>query len=97
MIGVFKLDRIIMGTKLSWTHPCCEACWIQREGTWEPVKGGQTVGQEYLVGVRQAVYFRDPDNPTVEECCYCGAPTIVGIFVREDPKEVSFPATEEEE
>lgn len=66
-----------------WNQPICECCWIDRNSTWDEGK---------LVSVRQAVLFRNPDEPLpIQRCSYCGMPTIWGAFVRDDPAKVPFP------
>lgn len=68
----------------AWTHSCCERCWIEREGEWRPAP---EVGGDVLVSIRRPVRIREPD---LEQCCFCGAPTIIGIYVMHDPKELSL-------
>jgi hypothetical protein len=72
-----------MTKKLSWTQPCCERCWVERhhlEG--EPIK--------------LPVRVRSEDPYNTEQCCYCGNPTWVGIFVRVDPTTVDYPMEKED-
>ena len=38
----------------------------------------------------------DTDEDRICQCSYCGKPTIVGIFVRDNPEKVSYPAIEKE-
>lgn len=69
-----------------WSHPQCEACWIEREGGWVPAElDGEPVG--VLRSVRRPVLIRYPEDetPPIERCCFCGLPTIIGIYVRHDP------------
>jgi len=61
---------------MSWTHPICEACWIQREARHEP--GG--------VSIRRPTMITDA---RAELCCFCGKPTIVGTYVRHSPARLS--------
>jgi hypothetical protein len=62
----------------TWRHPCCELCWIAREGVWSEIEPGVRA----LTSVRRP--HRLIDAP-IEECCVCGGPTISGIYVRADP------------
>lgn len=55
-----------------WTHPMCEACWIDLRLV--PVEGGFQISKPHRL-----------TDPPLENCCRCGRPTIVGIYVREDP------------
>lgn len=70
-----------------WTHPQCEACWIDRQGHWEPA--GELDGEpvSILRSVRRPALIQYPadETPPVEQCCFCGSPTIIGIYVRYDP------------
>jgi hypothetical protein len=70
-----------------WNHACCELCWIQREGEWAEIQPGVRA----LTSVRRPV--RQIDAP-IEECCFCGGPTISGIYVRTDPASLSCSHTE---
>jgi hypothetical protein len=36
-------------------------------------------------------------NPPPEKCCICGEETKSGIFIREDPAKVKFPAQDGED
>lgn len=77
---------------MQWTHPMCEACWVNERGTWERLPDGSG---EYLSALRMPVLLRR-DDPKVEQCAYCGRPTFVGLFVRADPTTLPFPAKEDE-
>lgn len=66
---------------MSWTHPICERCWIERESVWEELANGT----EQLVEVRKPSTLR---ITTIEECCFCKQITIMGIYVRHDPKKL---------
>lgn len=57
---------------MSWTHPICERCWIERE----------SAGDGDALTIRRPVKLL---HPTLETCCFCKSYTIVGIYVREDP------------
>lgn len=82
-----------MAEKLSWNQPCCERCWIERHGEWEFSPGA--IGPwSALVAVRQPTVVR---NPGLNRCAFCGAMTIMGIFVRFNPVEVRFPAKEDDD
>ena len=70
------------GQRLSWTQPICERCWIAREAAWEDV--GEV---EVLKEIRRPTVLTDSD---LEQCAFCGEPTIMGIFVRHDPNDVPF-------
>lgn len=72
---------------MTWSQPCCEACWISRNAVIVD-QNGDTSGIR-IASVRMPTVIRDPD---IEQCAFCGSPTIVGIFVRADPKSVPFPA-----
>lgn len=68
----------------NWTQPCCEACWINREAKWEELPDGR----EKLVAIRRPVMVK---GGMVERCAFCGNPTFLGIYVRENPAEVPYP------
>ena len=70
----------------NWTQPCCEACWINREGEWEALPDGQG---EILTALRKPVMVKDTE---VERCAFCGGPTFIGIYVRANPDDVPYPA-----
>lgn len=74
-----------------WTHPQCEACWTEENSEWEELPDSKA---QVLKSVRIPVRVKEPE---LEQCCTCGCPTFVGIFVRKDPSEVPFPASEEPE
>ena len=67
---------------LSWTQPTCEACWITRNSIFPEDANGQ------LVGIERPVMVKEAD---LEQCSYCGQPTIVGIYTRADPATVTYP------
>jgi hypothetical protein len=64
---------------LSWTQPTCERCWINKHGNVHD-DGSETIDRPVMV--------READ---VEQCSYCGALTIVGIYTRADPTTVAYP------
>jgi hypothetical protein len=66
---------------LSWTQPTCETCWILRHSTWKE-------DEDVLVSIDRPVMVRDD---SIQQCSYCGSPTIVGIYTRADPATVAFP------
>lgn len=74
-----------------WNQPKCERCWIEHEGRWDT---DEAEGITYLSSVRIPFRLTDPDGPRVEQCAWCGQPTIVGIYVRADPATVPYPAVE---
>ena len=71
---------------LSWTQPKCERCWIEANSTWESCDG-----HDLLIEVRMPVRISVVE---VEQCAFCGAATISGIYVRHDPADVPYPAKE---
>jgi hypothetical protein len=79
---------------MGWNQVMCEACWIEKRGTWEKVEG--TENDYVLIELSMPVRFV-PDDPTLNRCSYCGKPTFVGIYVRDDPTKVPFPYEPEED
>lgn len=75
-------------SKLSWTQPICERCWIEAEGVWV---SDIATGTESLSALRFPVRLTEP---TIEVCAWCGQPTIIGAYKRADPRSVPFPARE---
>lgn len=69
----------VKGTQLmsSYTHPQCEACWIQAE---------TTTGSDGNPVIRRPQRVVDA---YIETCCYCGKPTIVGIYRRAKPEDLA--------
>jgi hypothetical protein len=61
----------------NWTHPQCEACWVQAESV--------LTDDGFLI-VRRPHRVIEPE---IEACCYCGRPTIWGIYRRDDPAGLS--------
>jgi hypothetical protein len=57
-----------------WTHPQCERCWLGQN---------TKVVNDHDLSVRLPVRMKDPE---VEYCCWCGALTIFGVYVRQDPQ-----------
>jgi len=75
----------VRGVRMSWNQPQCEACWIEyNTHTEEILVGGVPLNQVTHV----TTPYRAP-NPTLEQCAFCGRPTIVGIFVRWDPDNIA--------
>lgn len=70
--------------ELSWDQPCCERCWIYRIGRTDDGE------------IRRPVRVAGRD-PVVEQCAFCGMLTIMGIYVRHDPREVPYPSTANDE
>lgn len=78
-------------SKGEWTHAQCEACWIEAQGDWVP--------DPYDAEVFLLSQVRAPScivEPGLERCCFCLKPTIMGIFVREDPAKTLCGETEED-
>lgn len=69
---------------LSWTQPTCERCWIQQHAGYND--------EDYLVSIDRPVLVKEPD---LEQCSFCGSPTIVGIYTRADPSTVAYPKEKE--
>lgn len=66
-----------------WNHAICERDWINRRATWTPLpKGG-----EALESVPQPVRLKEP---SLELCCFCGEPTIFGVYLRHDPNDTEL-------
>lgn len=68
-------EERVRGVRLSWNQPQCEVCWIEHN---------THTGQ----GVHVLTPYRSP-HPVLEQCAFCGKPTIVGIYVRWDPDNVA--------
>ena len=47
------------------------------------------IDAEVLAHVDRPVLMRDPP---IEQCSFCGQPTIFGAYVRHDPADVPYPA-----
>ena len=73
----------------NWTHSMCEVCWIRDTADWKTTLDGVA---EELISVRRPALIQYPadETPPIEQCCFCGAPTIWGCYVRRNPKEVLF-------
>lgn len=70
----------IDGRPYSWTQPQCERCWALAHG-------GEHGPWREPTRVR---------GHAAEQCAFCGFPTWVGIFVRVDPRSVSYPRPDED-
>lgn len=73
----------------SWTQACCEACWISMEGDHDPETNE-------LIAMRIPVININKEGGLLDCCAWCGQPTFIGIYKREDPDNVPFPAWEVE-
>ncbi len=83
---------------LSWNQPICEVDWIEREGLFSPDE--EHPGLVTLVGVREPIRIQrlaDESPLPIEQCAFCGKPTIFGVYVRADPKSVPYPAEKKNE
>lgn len=67
----------------SWTQPICTDDWVQQNHKPDPEGIGILI--KTPTKVKQ-------DEFTPEMCAFCGRLTSAGIFVREDPGKVLFPA-----
>lgn len=59
-----------------WNHSMCGECWLEKHLKVHP---------------NGDIEFRPPVrmlNAEKETCCFCGGPTRLGIYVRQDPKEL---------
>ena len=77
--------------RLSFTQAQCEACWIERNSEWES-RGIEDV----LLSIRRPVVLVSEES-RIEQCAFCGRPTIVGIYVRVDPATVAYPRFDDED
>ena len=68
----------------SWTQPQCERCYVASKLM---VENGQPI-------IAMPVVIVDPE---LEQCAWCGALTVVGIFRRADPATVLFARQEPED
>lgn len=64
---------------LSWTQPTCESCWIDQHSAWDG---------DGLISIDRPVMVKEAG---IEQCSYCGNPTIMGIYTRADPATVAYP------
>lgn len=65
-------------TAWSWNQPQCERCWA-------------VLHTDEMGRIREPVRALTGTGPA-EQCAWCGMPTWAGIWVREDPSKVLFPA-----
>lgn len=63
----------------NWNQPKCERCWVEDETKF--LDDGD-------ITIRMPAMVRESG---INVCAYCGALTIVGIFVRADPDTVRYP------
>ena len=70
----------------NWNQPICERCWIEAEAVWVT---DLPDGRDRLESIRFPVRLT---NPTIEQCAWCGQPTIIGAYKRADPRAVPYPA-----
>lgn len=77
----------------NWNQPQCEACWIEAEATWVDTSDGKGGTLQLLTSIRSPVRLKDPE---IEQCAFCGKPTIFGVYRRADPSTVPFPSESEE-
>lgn len=67
-----------------WNHRMCGDCWIDRH-PFEQYEDGSTYW-------RPPVQFKSPPGT----CCFCGNKTVLGIYVRHDPKKLKCKHEESE-
>ena len=72
--------------KLSWNQPCCERCWAEDKGVRIIDDVDQMVDPIRVTNVTEA-----------EKCAFCGFPTWVGIWIRQDPATVPYPHKDSDE
>ena len=63
----------------NWKQPICLSCW----DAWCEAKDEPG---------RDPYRLKEPDE---ERCAYCGTSTCSGVYVREHPSNVTFPAAED--
>lgn len=73
---------------MTWTQPLCEACWVGEQAVFTP--DGEIIGLKRLP-------YRVSGESELFQCCECGKPTFVGVFVRRDPSVVPFPREDPED
>lgn len=64
-----------------WTHRSCEHCYIGKQveqsdpnDQWVEIKIPVLLSQQHVA----------EEGPGY--CCFCGQPTVIGLFVRHDPE-----------
>lgn len=72
------------GTSGSWNQAICERDWVEQRSTWDG---------DRLLSIEQPVKLTEPQ---LEQCAYCGRPTIWGVYVRADPSTVSYPQPQDD-
>ena len=73
----------------SWNQPCCEKCWIEAY----PILSDDGAN---LIGVSRLPVMVIGEARQLEQCSYCGDLTFVGIYQRDDPKTVAYPALKDD-
>jgi hypothetical protein len=68
--------------------PKCETCWIDHEAEWDPANPNR------LLSLREPVRLQH--NPQLEQCAWCGAPTIFGVYVRAARAELPYAPEEDQ-
>lgn len=69
----FELEEAKPERVLSWTHACCESCWVDH-----CLARGVAVGEPTRV-----------KGAKIERCCFCGNETHSGIYVRHNPEDLT--------
>lgn len=72
----------------SWNQPCCEACWVSLEGEHDEYNNLRALRVPVIV-------MPEKDGAFLDACAWCGQPTFIGIYRREDPHKVPYPAWEQ--
>jgi hypothetical protein len=63
----------------------CEADWINRSAKWDGNR---------LTSLQMPVRLADPE---IEQCAWCGEPTILGAYVRVETATVPHPTIKDDE
>ena len=76
---------------MNWNQPICERCWIDRqtEAVWKPSYTILSYANMKLPVVIQR------EETKIERCSYCGKPTFLGAYIRDNPEKVPYPREEE--
>lgn len=69
---------------MKWTQPICERCWINENAV--------IVGDEMII--KPPYRIVNDDAMSIDNCCKCGLVTIMGIYIRIDPRTVPHPSGE---
>jgi hypothetical protein len=84
--------------RLSWTQAICERCWFDTPGYGWPEN--ELNNESATINLPHRVNTFEVEKETgvvqVEKCAFCGGATVCGIFVRVDPKTVSYPKPKED-